>query len=286
VHFLESFRKYHGLGNDYVVIDPNKTTIRMTGANIKKICDYNYGLGSDGILYGPITRNGKVGVVIYNPDGSEAEKSGNGVRIFSKYLRDIGYIKEKEFVLSTLGGDVHVKYLDEKGTRIQVNMGIPSFCSKDIPVRGKDRLVIDEPMQIGKKEYRVTCLSIGNPHCVIPVQSATRELALEIGPLVERHTNFPNRINMQLLQIIDKNNIKIEIWERGAEYTLASGSSSCAAACAAYKLGLVNNQINVNMPGGVIQIEIQTNGSVIMTGAVSSIAVGMFTDEFLNELEK
>lgn len=270
---MEKFilEKYHGLGNDYLVLDPNLNSIKLTEENIKKICNRNFGVGSDGILYGPILKDNKIKVKIFNPDGSEAEKSGNGVRIFSKYLLDKGYVKEKTFILSTLGGDVKVEYLDKDGEKIKVAMGKVTFESEEIPVSGEKRKVINETFNFKGKEYKGTCVSIGNPHCVIPMKNISKNLAESLGPYVENYKEFPNKINMQLLEVIDRNNIKIEIYERGAGYTLASGSSSCAASCAAYELGLINNKVKVHMPGGILDIEILQDKMVYMTGPVEYI---------------
>jgi diaminopimelate epimerase len=147
-------------------------------------------------------------------------------------------------------------------------------------VAGPPREVVQEPLVIGNTTYQVTCLSIGNPHCVIALSDVSKALALTLGPAIETHPLFPNRINVQLLKAIDRRTIQIEIWERGAGYTLASGSSSCAAASAAFKLGLVDRQIKVHMPGGTLEIEIDPGGHVFMQGPVSSVAKGRFTDEF------
>lgn len=263
--------KYHGLGNDYLVLDPNLNSIELTEEKIKKICNRNFGVGSDGILYGPILKDNKIKVRIFNPDGSEAEKSGNGVRIFSKYLLDKGYVKEKTFILSTLGGEVKVEYLDKAGEKIKVAMGKVTFESEEIPVSGEKRKVINETFNFKGKEYKGTCVSIGNPHCVIPMKNISKNLAESIGPYVENYKEFPNKINMQLLEVIDRNNIKIEIYERGAGYTLASGSSSCAAASVAYELGLVDNKVKVHMPGGVLDIEILEDKMIYMIGPVEYI---------------
>ena len=263
--------KYHGLGNDYLVLDPNLNSIELTEEKIKKICNRNFGVGSDGILYGPILKDNKIKVRIFNPDGSEAEKSGNGVRIFSKYLLDKGYVKEKTFILSTLGGEVKVEYLDKAGEKIKVAMGRVTFESEEIPVSGEKRKVINETFNFKGKEYKGTCVSIGNPHCVIPMKNISKNLAESLGPYVENYKEFPNKINMQLLEVIDRNNIKIEIYERGAGYTLASGSSSCAAASVAYELGLVDNKVKVHMPGGVLDIEILKDKMVYMVGPVEYI---------------
>ena len=278
------FYKYHALGNDYIVIDPNKTRFKLTEENIKLICHRNLGLGSDGILYGPILDGNSLKLRILNPDGSEAEKSGNGIRIFSRYLYEQGYIDTSKFTLDTLGGKVLVTMLDGEGKLIKVDMGTCTFLSESIPVAGPSREVVDEVLELENGLFRITCLSIGNPHCVISVDMISAELAKELGTVIENHPMFPNRINMQLLKVIDRRNIKIEIWERGAGYTLASGSSSCAAASAAYKLGLVDNELKVHMPGGIIEIEINPDGHVHMTGPVTSVASGIFSNELLQHL--
>lgn len=280
------FERYHGLGNDYLVCDPQKNGLVLNEVRIRLICDRNFGCGSDGILYGPVFEDGRIGVRIYNPDGSEAEKSGNGVRIFSKYLKDYGYVTETSFVLSTLGGDVDVQYLSEDGRMMKVLMGKATYQSDEVPVAGNVRQVIDEPMEFGGETYNVTCLSVGNPHCVIPMDSISKDKAIKLGRLVETAPYFPNRINMQLLKVIDRNNISIEIFERGAGYTLASGSSSCAAASAAHKLGLVDSSVNVHMPGGGLKIEIGADESVYMTGTVSRVGTITLAEEFVEELDR
>lgn len=145
------------------------------------------------------------------------------------------------------------------------------FESEEIPVSGEKRKVINETFKFKGKEYKGTCVSIGNPHCVIPMKNISKNLAESLGPYVENYKEFPNKINMQLLEVIDRNNIKIEIYERGAGYTLASGSSSCAAASVAYELGLVDNKVKVHMPGGVLDIEILKDKMVYMVGPVEYI---------------
>jgi diaminopimelate epimerase len=279
-----SFHKYHALGNDYIVMDPNHTGIELTAENIRLICHRHYGVGSDGILYGPILSGKDIQLKIFNPDGSEAEKSGNGIRIFSRYLLDAGYITEPTFVLQTLGGQVVVEILKNQGELIKVNMGKVSFQREVIPMLGSSKEVIAEEISLGNESYTATCLSIGNPHCVIPLSDISEALARRLGPLVENHSSFPNKINLQLLKVIDRHNIQIEIWERGAGYTMASGSSSCAAASAAYRLSLIENKVAVHMPGGIINIEITADGFVHMTGTVDSVARGEFTEHFLKQV--
>jgi diaminopimelate epimerase len=280
------FKKYHGLGNDYLVIDPNVHDVAMTEANVRLICDRNFGVGSDGILYGPILGGDMPSLRILNPDGSEAEKSGNGLRIFAKYLFEKNYVPAKTFKIKTLGGVVDVQVKDETANLIRINMGCVTFVSNEIPVAGASREVVNEALDVNGTEYRVTCLSIGNPHCVIPMDEVTEEKARAIGPFVENHETFPNRINLQILKVLDRANIDIRIWERGAGYTLASGSSSCAAACAAHKLGLVDNDITVHMPGGTLHIEIMPDGEVFMTGPVEGTFEGTFHTDLDDRISK
>jgi diaminopimelate epimerase len=276
------FRKYHGLGNDYLVIDPNVYDMNLTPDTIRLICDRNFGVGADGILYGPIERGENLSLRIFNPDGSEAEKSGNGLRIFAKYLFENGYVDRKNFSIETSGGIAEARIEDDSANFIGINMGRMTFLSSKIPVRGKEREVVDEELQINGVKHKVTCLSVGNPHCVIPMDDVTEQKARELGPKVENHKMFPNRINMQLLKVMDRANIEIRIWERGAGYTLASGSSSCAAAGAAYKLGMVDSKINVKMPGGTLFVEIFENNEIYLTGE----AEGVFEGRFHTDLEQ
>lgn len=280
------YHKYHALGNDYIVIDPNECELELTPKRIERICNRHFGIGSDGILLGPIMKNNSLSVRIFNPDGSEAEKSGNGIRIFSQYLIDKKLVNTNTFELGTLGGTVRVESLDESGNTIRVAMGKVTFNSQEIPVSGPKREIIDKIITIDENNYKMTCLSIGNPHCVIPMQKISKAKALSLGPIVENHPMFPNRINLQILEVTDRNNIKIEIWERGAGYTLASGSSSSAAASAAYRLGLVDKKIAVHMPGGIIDILIADDMMVYMTGSVNSVCEGVFSNQFADELNK
>ncbi|MCX7745920.1 MAG: diaminopimelate epimerase [Clostridia bacterium] len=278
------FHKYHALGNDYLVIDPNSINFELNSKNIRLLCHRNLGIGADGILYGPVFDGEKIKLRIFNPDGSEAEKSGNGLRIFAKFLVDAGYVLERNFKLDTLGGEVGVEVMNDQASLIEANMGKVTFKNTDIPALGEDREVILEPLEVDGQKVKVICLSIGNPHCVIPFEEISRELAYQLGPQVENHKMFPNRINMQLLKVINRKNIQIEIWERGAGYTLASGSSSSAAASAAYRLGLVDDKVKVHMPGGKIDIEITGSGEVYMTGAVTSVSNGRFLTDLRKEL--
>jgi diaminopimelate epimerase len=276
------FYKYHALGNDYIVIHPDDLDgLVLDEEKIIRICHRNYGVGSDGILLGPLPSSDcDFGLRIFNPDGSEAEKSGNGIRIFARYLWDLGLVKNDPFTLSTIGGAVKAQLLDEAKT-IRVDMGKVTFQSDQIPVRGLRREVLNETLTIDGKNLLFCAASIGNPHCVIPMENLDPMEVRRMGALVEVHDLFPNRTNVQFLNVLDRNNIQIEIWERGAGYTLASGSSSSAAAAVAHKLGLCDEHITVHMPGGILEIEIGADYAITLTGPVTRVAAGeLFAEIF------
>ena len=270
------FYKYHALGNDYIVLDPADypSWPEPDRAQIRVICHRNFGVGSDGILWGPLpSKRADFGLRIFNPDGSEAEKSGNGLRIFSRHLWDQGRAAGASFRIETPGGVVRSE-IEEGGALVTVEMGSVSFDSRRIPVGGPAREVLGEPIEAGGRAFTFSAATIGNPHCVIPVDDLSPDLARRYGPAIEVHPLFPNRTNVQFLRVLDRSTIQIEIWERGAGYTLASGSSSSAAAAVAHRLGLVGRSVAVRMPGGTIGIEIGEGYSVTMTGSVTRVADG------------
>ena len=277
-----AFTKYHALGNDYIVIHPKDLPAPLTTEQVRTICHRNFGVGSDGILLGPLpSTTAKCALKIYNPDGSIAEKSGNGLRIFSRFLWDSKLVGNEEFAIQTDGGLVRSTILDG-GRNVRVEMGRVSFDSAKIPVVGSAREVINEKISVGGREFTYCAATIGNPHCVLPLPEINAKLAHEYGPLLETHANFPRKTNVQFLKVLDRANIQIEIWERGAGYTLASGSSSSASAAVAHKLGLVDNNVTVHCPGGDIQIEIRAGFDILMTGSVTRVAEGVICPEIFS----
>jgi diaminopimelate epimerase len=276
------FYRYHGLGNDYIVIDPRETKTTLDKATIKLICDRNFGVGSDGILYGPEIKDNIFKLRIFNPDGSEAEKSGNGIRIFSRYLWDVGLVQAKPFTINTMGGNVQSQILDN-GDLVKVEMGQVSFIASKIPLIGEEGEVLNRTFTIKGKQFRYCAANIGNPHCVVVCDEISPELAKEYGPYIETNPIFPNRTNVQFMKVIDKKHIQIEIWERGAGYTLASGSSSTASAAVAFKLGLCGNSITVNMQGGDLNLEFTNDFKATMLGPVIAICEGTIKEDFFKK---
>ena len=276
------FYKYQALGNDYLVLD-GASADDLTAPLIVRICDRHFGLGSDGILLpSPASRPEDFGLRIFNPDGSEAEKSGNGLRIFARYLWDRGLVRGEPFTVQTVGGAVRCE-VRENGKAIFVEMGRAIFDSQEVPIRGLRREVVREVVHVGGQTLRFTGVSVGNPHCVVHADKISRDLAEQLGPLLEQHELFPNRTNVQFVKVLDPHRIQIEIWERGAGYTLASGTSSCAAAAASVRLGLCQGNITVSMPGGVLEIEVGPSFELTMLGPAKRIADGELSRELLEE---
>lgn len=272
------FSKYHALGNDYIVIDPKDLNNELSDKDIQTICSRHYGVGSDGILYGPEPSDRcDFSLRIFNPDASEAEKSGNGLRIFSRYLWDQSLVSTNEFSIQTKGGVVSSK-VGNNGLSVSVGMGKVRFTHESF---GEPKPVADI-IKIKDRVFTYYLANVGNPHCVILLDNINDSLAKEYGSFIENDARFTNRTNVQFVNVIDRTTIKIEIWERGAGYTLASGSSSTAAASIAYSLGLCDSNINVHMPGGIINIKLDSEFFATMTGAVCKICEGDFASEALS----
>lgn len=285
------FFRGHGLGNDYLVMDPKDLTFRLTPKNIKSVCDRNWGVGSDGILALVPSKKADFGLRIFNPDGSEAEKSGNGLRIFARYLHATGKTKKKHFTVDTKGGLVTIElHLDRHGdaAAATVAMGIATFKPEALPCSLNVPELIQQPIETAGRNLTFTGVSVGNPHCVIfkPTgESWSREELLKLGPVLENHVLFPKRTNVQLAVPTGPKEIFILIWERGAGETQASGSSSCAAASAAVRLGLVKSPVTVKMPGGVLNIDVTPDFSLTMKGPVAEVARGTLSPSFVRGLK-
>ena len=283
---MTPFVKGHGLGNDYLVLTQKDLGRELWPRAIQKICDRNWGVGGDGILLLVPSTAADFGLRIFNPDGSEAEKSGNGLRIFAKFLHDYGHARSPRFTVETRGGVVecvcHVR--DGRVEAVTVEMGRATFRAPEIPMNGPDREVVGVPLQVDGTTLTVTAVSVGNPHCVVFVPRLDEHEARRLGPLIERHPAFPNRTNVQFARVHARDTVDILIWERGAGWTLASGSSSCAVACAAVKSGLTDRRVTVRMPGGQLAIEVREDWSIRLEGPVEEVCTGVLSAEFERQL--
>ena len=269
MHYVKS----HGLGNDYIVIDPDNVPFRVTPLSVRLICDRHLGVGSDGVLLVAEPSGGNFGVRIFNPDGSSAEKSGNGVRIFAKYLREHGYTAKDRFTIDTPGGQVSVELAlqGDRVTEVTADMGTVTF----------DPL---EFIDVDGRRLAVTSLSIGNPHCVVIVDDLSTVDPRALGPKIETHPAFPAKTNVQFAEVRSRSHIAAMIWERGAGYTLASGTSSCAVAAAAHRRGLVDRDISVTMPGGALEVTVGEGYAMRLRGPVEEVMSGDFSADLLRRL--
>jgi len=275
VHWTRS----HGLGNDYLVVEPTALPpgVRLTPQTVRLICDRHRGVGSDGILelLPPTGTPERFALRIWNPDGSTAEKSGNGLRIFGKYLREHGHTAADRFTIATPGGDAAIALDRDAQTgrvaAITVDMGEPTFDPRTrITVEGG--------------ELAVTILAVGNPHCVAVVPDIDAIDLEHLGPLIERHPAFPERTNVQFATPIDRGRVRAIVWERGAGVTLASGSSASAVAAACHRRGLVGSAVTVAMPGGELHIRIEDNNRLSLTGPAEEICQGTLSTDLLAHL--
>jgi diaminopimelate epimerase len=270
------FWKMQALGNDYVVIDNRDEKIGTPEAVklAKKLCEQKFSVGADGLLLVSNSKKAEVKMRIFNADGSEAEMCGNGIRCFAKYCYEKEIVKKKEFTVETSAGIKTVWLTIEKDTvkAVKVDMGAPNWERKSLPMQGEGTciectlLVEDEPT-------RITCLSMGNPHCVIFVDNVDDYAVEYTGPIIEEHEAFPKRVNVGFAQIISKNEMKLRVWERGCGETLACGTGTCAAVAAANKLKKVGNKVTVHLRGGDLQIEIGT--TILMTGPAEKVYQGI-----------
>jgi diaminopimelate epimerase len=273
------FRKYQALGNDYLVIAAADLP-SPSAALVQRITHRNLGIGGDGILVGEAAGERRFALRIYNPDGSEAEKSGNGLRIYARSLFDAGEVGDEPFAVATPGGEVRCQVKDG-GARVRVAMGRVVFDSASIPVAGPAREVLRESLRLGDRELEFCAASVGNPHCVLHVDEPSEAMARELGPLLEVHPLFPNRTNVQFARVEDSRTLRVEIWERGAGYTLASGTSACAAAAVSRRLGLCEDRLSVRMPGGILDVELGSDFEATIEGPVVMVAEGELAEEGL-----
>lgn len=280
------FVKGHGLGNDYLVLADWDLPVPLDAPAVRLLCHRNLGPGGDGVLLAT-SRAEPFGLRIFNPDGSEAEKSGNGLRIFAKYLVEHGLAAADGFAIRTPAGEVRAQVSRGPGGRVAsvtVDMGRATFDSTAVPVLGPAREVIDEPLAVEGEEVRVTALSVGNPHCVVFVPRLDEADLRRLGPRLERHPAFPRRTNVQLARVAARDRIEVLVWERGAGPTLASGSSACAVAAAAVRRGLTDRRLAVALPGGRLEVEVGADFSLRLAGPVEEVYEGSLAPDMLARL--
>lgn len=275
---MTDFFKYQALGNDYLLIDPRRSGFTLDGAAARVLCDRHFGVGADGVLIGPngpVRAGEPVQLEIFNADGSACGRSANGIRMFALYLaeRDPNGLAPARTVLTSAGETV-VQVCDISAGLVRIGLGRASFEPGLIPIRGVDGPAVCVTLEAGGRAFEATCVYNGNPHTVVLLDEVDEELARSFGPLLARHERFPERSNVEFARVLDRSLIKIEVYERGAGYTLASGSGAAAAAAAARRQGLTGDAVTVRMPGGEILVEFTPDDTAWLTGVVEQIAEG------------
>jgi diaminopimelate epimerase len=277
-----AFCKYHALGNDYLVMDPGPGAPELMSAWVAAVCHRHTGIGADGILViGPGDAHCDAHLTIYNPDGSQAEKSGNGLRIFARALYDCGYVVRSHMRIR-VGQEVVTAQLalsddsPQKVADITVAMGTPTLTAAAMGMSGAPRPTLHESLQVDDTHLDVTAVSMGNPHCVVFVDTLNVAQLRALGPRIENHPTFLRRTNVQLAKVISRSEIHILIWERGAGETSASGSSSCAVVAAARARNEVDDHVAVVSPGGTLFITADEQGSLHLRGPVQAVCRGVW----------
>lgn len=274
------FSKMHGLGNDFVVIDARGKENIDYNTLAKKMCHRHTGIGADGILLVLHSDVADIRMRIINSDGSEAEMCGNGIRCFSKYVFERGIVKKDKFKVETLAGIIEPELiLNTYGLveKVRVNMGKPSFKRQDIPMDGSpDDNAINTSLFVDGKEYKITSLLMGVPHTVLFTDDVEEVNIYALGPKIEKHELFPKKTNVNFVQVIDKNNIKVRTWERGAGATFACGTGSCASVIASHLNGFTERKANVRLYFGILEVEWCDDDIVFMTGPAEEVFVGEY----------
>ena len=268
-----NFIKMHGAGNDYVYVDGMKYQIPDESAAAKKLSDRHFSIGGDGLIIIKKGTKADFEMVMYNPDGSRGAMCGNGIRCVAKYLFDEGYTNGKtEFTIESMGAIKHIKVnvIDGKAVSARVDMGKPILKASDIPVNFDGEKCVNQPVTFVDRKFNMTCVSMGNPHAVMFIDEHPIDFDLyKYGKTAEQNTSlFPDRVNAEFAKIIDRNNVEMRVYERGAGETLACGTGACATAVSAILNGCCDNKVTVHLLGGDLLIEWSgnENDSVIMTG--------------------
>jgi diaminopimelate epimerase len=287
-----SFTKYHGLGNDFILIDSrDRAELEMTPKQAIQMCDRHFGIGADGVIFLLAKDSDSFAMQIINSDGSEPEMCGNGIRCLAKFMLDLGIEPQVSaqdssdspmpfFQIHTLAG-LMITRIEPNGA-IAVDMGEPRLLAKEIPttLALPDEKVIDLPLEVAGKTWQVTAVSMGNPHCITFVDDVAAIALEEIGTKFEHHPAFPKRINTEFVQVVGRDYLKMRVWERGAGATLACGTGACAVVVAAVLNKLSDRLCTVNLPGGDLSIHWLENNHVLMTGTATKVFSGVFSGEF------
>lgn len=271
------FVKMHGIGNDFVVLDTAVAGMAHDWpALARAVCDRHVGIGADGLLLVAPGDGADFHMRVFNPDGSEAEMCGNGIRCFARYVYDQGMVTRSDMTISTGAGVQRVRIVtgDAGAPAVEVDMGRPEFEAARVPVIAATADVVDRPLAVGGVDLLISCVSMGNPHAVAFVDAIDAFPLDHVGPLVEQHPWFPRRTNFEVCRVLDRGHIEMRVWERGAGITLACGTGACGTMAVAFRHGLVDSHVDVRLPGGHLQLAWDGVGSVRMTGPAAYVFAG------------
>lgn len=276
------FFKYHSLGNDYILLDATESPVRLSPEDIRMLCDRHLGIGADGIIVVEPSARAAYRMINYNPDASEADVSGNGLRCLAKHLHDTGKHPGKELQVETPSGIKEITIHTAMGRvrTIQVNMGRPDFRRSSIPMGGGEEEAVDYPLEVAGRTFQVTCLSMGTPHCVLFVDEVNPSMVRELGPLLENHPLFPLRVNVEFAQVLNMSEMRLRSWERGAGETLASAAGASAAVAAALRTGRCKRKVDVQLPGGLMEVEVAPEGDILTRGPARRVFRGVLDEDW------
>ncbi|MCK4258327.1 MAG: diaminopimelate epimerase [Halanaerobiales bacterium] len=282
-----NFTKMHGLGNDFIIIDLFTQPDLNYQLYSKNWCRGHFGIGADGLvlIQPPNNQENDFKMTIYNSDGSEADMCGNAIRCFAKYVFEKNMTTDLEFRIETKAGVIIPKVYVTEGIvdQVRANMGLPRFHPEDIPVKISGEDVINKEVRFGDAFYRINAIFMGNPHCVIFTEDVTHLPVERIGPMVEIDPIFPARANVEFVEVINRNEIQMRVWERGAGLTLACGTGACASVVACVKNDLTDAKVTVHLPGGDLLIEWEEGEAVFMTGPASYAFTGQIMVEQIDK---
>lgn len=275
------FTKVHGLGNDFIIVNVGigEGFPDDYSSLAREMCDRKFGIGADGLVLLLDSGQADLRMKIINSDGSQAEMCGNAIRCVAKYLYERGIIRKEEIHIETLAGIIVPKLTVNNGVveAVRVDMGAPRLERGLIPMVGPEGPVINEALEVNGQVFYITAVSMGNPHCVIFVQDLSTIPLNLIGPIIENHPAFPNKTNVEFVQVLSPSEVRMLVWERGAGPTMACGTGACAVGVAAVLNGLTEKAVTVHLPGGPLQIEWDGLGSVFMTGPATEVFNGEYT---------
>ncbi|MCD8142852.1 MAG: diaminopimelate epimerase [Clostridiales bacterium] len=270
-----NFIKMHGCGNDYVYVDCTREPLADPSGVARLVSDRHFGIGSDGLILICPSDVADFRMAMYNADGSEGAMCGNGIRCVAKFVYDEGLSPKTELAIETKAGIKYLSLTVENGkvSQVRVDMGAPSTLASDLPVVGLGDEVIGQPVSVGGREWVMTCVSMGNPHAVVWCDDVKYLPIEQFGPLFEHHPMFPDRVNTEFVRVMDRQNLEMRVWERGAGETWACGTGACATAVAACRNGLCDSLVTVHLLGGDLTIQV-TEDTVLMTGPATTVFRG------------